>query len=368
MVSVTPVTSEDQTTRDRLLSVAREAFPYGQHWFVHLSDHVLAARHDETVVGGVVLNMYEAGNQRVGIIEWIFTDESARGLGAGQRLTEAAIDYLNDRSCDRVLTIVEWHNTSSSKLFAHRDFRPISAWETLLTYGVTQTARIWAYFPIGCHLWERTLSEDDETGASKSTQALVRGRAAMVEAATANALLLLVAVATSVGVSETFAHAGPVALVAVLFLAVRHLPRRALAWIKGDAEWGYRSWGHTYPLALLIALLGGYLPAPGGFEPARQIWTYRDHRQQLGGASLASGMLLLGLLTVVMLELPPVNGLPDPVVSAIGLSAGAYVFVDVLAVFWPFTMYNATTLYRWSRWIWAILALGAAGLFGMWIF
>ncbi|MBE0447586.1 MAG: GNAT family N-acetyltransferase [Actinobacteria bacterium] len=43
-----------------------------------------------------------------------FHRPSARGQGAGQRLTEATLEFFDERGCDEVMAAVEGYNTSSS--------------------------------------------------------------------------------------------------------------------------------------------------------------------------------------------------------------------------------------------------------------
>ena len=64
--------------------------------------------------------------------------------------------------------------------------------------------------------------------------------------------------------------------------------------------------------SLAIAALGGYLPMPGGLEPADREWTYREQLDRLGPASFVSAALLVSLLGAIVLF--------DPF-SALGVSS-----------------------------------------------
>lgn len=394
MVAVSRVSPDDLETRAAVERLGREAFPTLQGRLVSTTEHTLVARREGGIVGGAVLKIREPRPEsRVGLVQWIFTADSVRGAGVGQRLLESAIEYFDDHGCERVLAIVEWKNTSSSKLFATRGFTPISTRETVDSYGLGGTVSLWwwlhYYIAPGHHLWARTLTTDEDgaengsveptiangkeataaTGSSHAAETVTaaespsrrwRSAGRLLEAVIANVVLLWVVVAASSGVGTAAAHAGAIALVAVGFLAVRHLPRQ-IATAVDDEPWRYRSWGNSYPFGLAIAALGGYLPMPGGLEPASREWTYRHKLDRLGPASFVSALAFVGLFgTIVAYGTVPFVDLSDRIERTVTTVAIVYVVLEILAVVWPFDVYNGRVVYDWNRLAWVLVAVPAA--------
>ena len=142
-------------------SLAGRAFsPLGSVFFSP-SQHTLVAERDGRVVGAVVLKRFALPDKRRrGAIFWLMTNPRARGTGVGGRLVDAALGYLEERSCREVLACVEGYNTSSSNLFATRGFAILSLGEQLRRYGLLGTFALWIKMfrlgaDIGKFLWAR---------------------------------------------------------------------------------------------------------------------------------------------------------------------------------------------------------------------
>ena len=104
-------------------AIMRRSFELTQQLFFSWSSDVLVAEQDGKLLGAVVLKMFPLpGDRKGGLIAWVFTAPEARGTGAGQRLIEAALKFLEEQDCDELMACVEGYNSSSSKLFATRGF------------------------------------------------------------------------------------------------------------------------------------------------------------------------------------------------------------------------------------------------------
>lgn len=79
------------------------------------------------ICGGIAVKIFSLpGGKRGGAILALATAPEVRGQGVGQRLVEAALNFLQNEGCSQIFTCVEGHNTSSSQQFATRGFRVLS--------------------------------------------------------------------------------------------------------------------------------------------------------------------------------------------------------------------------------------------------
>lgn len=361
-VAVQQATNEQE--RAAVLEIGRSAFPALQANLIHESPHMLAGRHEDELVGGTVNEIFEVGGDRIGLVTWIFTDPTARGLRAGEALLEETIAYLEDQGCDAIIAIVRWPNTSSSKLFGSHGFARTSLGTVREHYGIRGAASLsWnaMYWPaLGYDLWTRGL--EAPTGEERSGK---RSLGRFLEAAGVNVgLFLLVALALSL-------HGLELASLPVLggvigaVLGIRYVP----AWVAvlGDErEWQFWSWGHVTPFAAVIAAFGTYLPIPGNLAPRADVWTYRETLSRLGPAAAVSGLGLVGLYGLAHShEALPGISLSPAVATTILATVWFVLLVDIVVPTFPFAAYNSRVLYDWHRPTWAVLASVAIILLGL---
>lgn len=90
---------------------------------------ILIAESDGIPVGYALARIFEEdatadnGTGRVGLIDEIFVEDSARGLGLGRRLLEETIIWLKDRKINRIkLHAYSW-NAGARKLYERYGFR-----------------------------------------------------------------------------------------------------------------------------------------------------------------------------------------------------------------------------------------------------
>lgn len=364
MVEVELLNEDATEDMEEVESVGRGAFPFPQSMLVHTSPHMLAARHQGEMVGGTISEIFEPEEgEKVGLVTWIFTSEEARGLRAGEALLDATVEYLEEQGCDALIAIVEWRNTSSSKLFASQGFERTSAGDVIDEYGLRGTARVWwtaMYFPaLGYDLWTKDLVD----GGKTEKKSKISSRLRLVESFGVNTALFVVAALSLFGVGTVAEYPAYVVLVPLLLLAVRHLPTR-LATALDEESWRYHSWGNVYPFASVFAVFGLYLPVPGNFVPEERIWTYREKLHLLAPAAAVSSVLTLAIYGVALVGALSVFPTPVPeTVSEIVLYIAWFLLVvDVVVPVFPFDTYNARVVYDWNRGVWFVLALVAVGM------
>lgn len=378
-LAIAHVPEDDEETRSRLEDVASAAFPTPQDLFVDMTEHVLAARVDGEVVGGVVLDVVDGSGGPVGIVTWLFTSPDAQGRGVGGRLVEEAIEYLRAEGCRAAVAVVKWSNTPSSKLFARREFERTSSLAVVRRYGTRQgglvLARSFHLVGVSCDLWVRRFSDgaaptatsvrSDATAADVPAEPRVdrstaRSAGRFGETLVVHALLLAVVVG---GLSVLTWDRTTLLLggVAALLIGLRWLPY-FVSTALDDRRWGFWSWGNVYPFAGVIALFDGFLPVPGHVAPEQRVWSYREALPVLGPAATTWAGLLVGGLAV----LPGLQGqLDDAIWRSLRVTLTVFVVVDLWLVVWPFEGYNGRVVYDWNRAVWVALSAGAALALGV---
>lgn len=273
----------------------RQSFPLIQRFFFSWTPDVLVAEHDGKLIGAVVLKTYPlVAGQRGGVITWIFTAPEARGLGAGQRLVEAALDHFQSLGCQEVTACVEGYNVSSSKLFSSRGFSLLSPGEQLKRYGVRILPvwfHIFHFLDIGHFLWANPPAKQADNPFLQWWEALI-----------VNTLItLLVLLRGGNLVPQSFVLTP---LLYVLLLGARWLAMERTAAALG-LEVRFRAWetGHLVSLAVAL-LLGGLFPIPGGAYPLSNQWSYRTLKPKLGRMALAGVLptLVVAALSSYLLQ------------------------------------------------------------------
>lgn len=389
--SITLVSEGETETRRRLEEIAADAFATPQDYLVSLSAHTLAARVDGEVVGGVVLDIIDGSAGDVGIVSWLFTSPSAQGRGVGDRLVDAALDYLVEQGCRAVVTVVQWPNTASSALFARREFRRISSSTLLKRFGPKQGGLVWLktfhFVNVGCDLWYLELPGEEslepsgcppekpanatDRATSDSGVSSSRGRQRRSPLRTARRfsetvlvhVVLLAIVVGGLDVQSWGLTTVGLAVTAGVLLSLRWAPY-AVFTSRDRRQWVFWSWGNVYPFAGAIAVFGGFLPVPGHITPERSEWDYRDELSVLGPAATAWGVLLLATLlgVVAMSEWVGASGwLEAATLESLVLTLTVFVVVDLWVIVWPFDSYNGRVVYDWNRVVWAVLS-GIAAL------
>lgn len=378
-LTVTPVPKDDSETRRQLDSIASAAFPSPQNYVVELSEHTLAARIDDKVVGGVILDIVDGNDEPVGIVSWLFTSPDARGRGVGSQLLEEAIEYLQAAGCQAAVAVVQWSNTPSSKLFARREFERTSSLSLARRFGVKQVGSVWRksyhFINVSCDLWFRSFTlppvsnteskqgvtanvgtPDEMEGVRSTSQSVGR----FVETVFVHALLLAVVVG---GVAVLTWDQTTLLLGGVggVLIALRWLPY-AVSTVLDDKRWTFWSWGNVYPFAGIIAVFGGFLPVPGHMAPEQRDWSYREALPVLGPAATTwGGMLVGGLIVLTTLQ----GQFSNTVWEALRITLTVFVVVDLWLILWPFDGYNGRVIYDWNRSVWAVLSAGAAVALGV---
>ncbi len=347
----------EKDERRKVHAVMRQAFPLIQQWFFSWEPNVLVAEQDGRLLGGIVLKLFRLPRGRKGgLVAWIFTAPEARGLGAGQRVVEAGIEFFEQQACDEIFACVEGYNTSSSKLFASRGFSILSPGEQFRRYGLgifTVWLKTFHFIDVGHFLWARP--------AAKSADSPVLQWWGTIAANTLLGLFVLWrANGFRAGNSVMWLI---LPLVILALFGLRYLGMRLAARGQGLAV-RFRAWESGFPLSLGIALaFGSLFPVPGNMYPVAEQPRYRDLLPSLGRAALAGTLPVLFVVWAAWgaLRLGVPAGLEAWLETLLQVGATLALF-DIALPFFPFTSFNGRRLWDWNKVVWALLALATVGL------
>jgi L-amino acid N-acyltransferase YncA len=345
---------EKKAVRDMM----NRSFPLVQRWFFSFTPHVLVAEQNGQLLGATVLKIVSLpGNRKGGLVYWVFTAPEARGMGAAQRLVEAALCFFEDRGCDDVMACVEGYNTSSSKLFSTRGFTVLSPGQQFRRYGIGTLplwVKIFHYLDIGHFLWVRPGSERPDNPALQWWGSVLM-----------NALIAWLALWRQSGFHKVNPTAFPAVLLAsVFFFGLRELAMRLTA-NQYRLPVRYRAWESGFPLSLALALVfGAQYPVPGSVYPTSYDWRYRDLIPRLGPIALAGALSVL-VLTWGASALPHLSALPSEIetwISVAGFVGKPLALLDIALPFVPFVSFNGRRIWDWNRVVWGVLAAAAVAV------
>jgi ribosomal protein S18 acetylase RimI-like enzyme len=115
----------------RFLQVDHPEAGYGRFLVSQLSNPsslVMVAERAGTVVGYIFADV-EATNWMelrgpCGVVQDVYVDEAARGLGAGRALMRAAIEWIHSKGREQVVLLTKTRNETAQRLFGALGFRP----------------------------------------------------------------------------------------------------------------------------------------------------------------------------------------------------------------------------------------------------
>lgn len=337
--------------RKSLRQLFRRSFNWLKLPFLPAHPPGFVAIQGEHICGGIVVNIFPRSEGRGGSILALATAPEVRGQGVGQRLVEAALDYLQDHGCCQILTCVEGHNTSSSQQFATRGFQVLSLGQQLRIYG-WRLPYVWYKTghlgDLGHLLWCQGVDHPPD-----------RVEPAWLISGLGNGLVMALILWRRE--SADFLNWPDLALVVLLVAGIVWLREAGMA---GVARWRgiatrHYGWESGSLIAIPIALVfRGFFPVPGNRYPAQAVWRYRDMRSQLGWIALG------GIIPVLLLIYGCSWGLrldlSEPARDWLQLAyitARLLVGWDALVPFFPFNCFNSRRLWQWHPGIWAGVAI-----------
>ena len=337
--------------KEQIIAIAKEAFPLFHSIFVKTTPHTLVAKHNGDIVGGVIMEILDRnctgnGKGNVGIISWLFTSQSSRGLGAGQSLVVSAVEYLESLECDTIVTVIDGYNTSSSKIFSHNGFKLNTNTNVLINLGFKDYFRLWAelqyYFELGHFLWVKGIEPSKEESSGFGL------------AWVSNIAIVSLAFISGFGLSYGLENVQYPIIALLIFLIYRYLPLKLITLLKNE-KWVYRGWHNGYPLSSVIALVfGTYLPMTGAQYPATHKWSYKGKLDSIGiGYSISATLMLV---TLSLLLLYP-GFVPEILWNSMFLIGISFLLFDILFIFTPFQFYAGKRIFEYNKWFWALFAV-----------
>jgi GNAT superfamily N-acetyltransferase len=339
-------------------TLINRSFPLLQRLFVSLRGRdILVAHQGDQILGGVVLKtFYIPGRGKGGLVEWIFCAPEARGRGAGESLLDAALKFFKKKSAAEIFAIIEGNNTSSTNIFASRDFSPLSPGEQLRRYRFSLPL-VWLYtfhyIDVSHFLWARPAASRRDCPLGQWIGNLL-----------VSALIALLAwwrIGGFTALKTEALLAVPLSFLAIF--GVREAVMRLAAKFQGLPV-RYRVWESGLFFNLLLALFfGWFFPVPGNIYPREEGWKYRERARSLGVIALAGALAVVLLAWAVPLYRLLLGGVPDETLSTFATLAFMVAFFDIALPFFPFSGYNGRRLWDWNIFGWVIPAVMVALLF-----
>ncbi|TVR89316.1 MAG: GNAT family N-acetyltransferase [Spirochaetaceae bacterium] len=362
--------------KKELTRVMRTCFGWFGSLFFDLGDMAYVYELDGAIAGGITISSFRIdGTRRGGVVKWVFTLPEARGHGAASLLIDRAMEWFTEQGCTHTFACVEGYNTGSSNRFSGLGFRIFSFGEQLRSFGM-RLPQVWLktfhVVDLGHFLWTRVQGESDSevTGEGNSQAATPPGRAGagfgQLGAVAATLLLhtlfmYLLPVRQGTGLAPDYLWSVPAALGLMFGL------RFGAMWAAAAAlrlRLQYRAWETGLLIVAVVStLFGGIFFAPGGLYPDRSTYRYSELLPKLGPIACSGAAVLLALGWALWAARASGTALGDSALAALMLNYIRVLLVfEVLIPFFPMASFNGRRVLDWNRYLWALLAIGAAAL------
>ena len=280
MIEIRPI---KQNEIEKAMEIMRASFPSSYHSIFYLyPDSTLVAVENDTILGGINLDIYEA-TVRVGYIGWLYVSEKARGRGIGETLVDEAVRFLeNDKKTNEILLCIEGDNPSSFKNFSSRRgfeimplYKQIAIFRSKIFRVYRHASR---FFDMGYFMWHKSCYSE------KNFKSLNRSFLSQLIA-----FLCTVAFNTLFYLFMAIKFHRPTPL--MIFTPMAVLSARTIAESTAmhimHTRPMYLSWDTSWISSALSILLPFYFPSPGGIYPRGDSWSIKNKREVLGAAALA---------------------------------------------------------------------------------
>ncbi|HIC43550.1 MAG TPA: GNAT family N-acetyltransferase [Sulfurimonas sp.] len=338
--------------KDRVLAVMKLSFPPVQRLFFSLTKNVLVAQKENDLLGAIVLKKFDLNNSKIGLVYWIFTAPTARGLGVGGQLIKKGLETLEEMGCQEVFACIEGHNTSSSNLLSGKGFEILTLGQQVKRFGLDLIPfwlKIFHIIDFGHFLWVKpAVKEVARPGLRWWGNAFFNGLIAYIASIR---LLKFQTISLEIFFQSFIA-------VFVLF-GIRNISMGLTAYFL-KMKVRFRLWESAFPLSLLISLaVGRWMPIPGSMYPVSSKWSYKNKQSELGKMSLISCTMIL-ILAFSTQGLISYDLLPSHFISfaktLITFSKPLLIF-DIVLIFFPFTCFNGARLWDWNKMVWALYVI-----------
>ena len=349
-----------------ILGIMRRAFPF----FIQLTfssamirsaKQVLVVCVDGDIKGGTLLKTFDLpGDVKGGVVDWIFTDPSGRGLGLGARLMDASFDWFDQVGCDQIFAIVEGFNTNSSNLFARRGLSILTFKEQFQRFGFPGILKVWLktfhIFDLGHFLWGKPPQANADSPSVQLASALLL-----------NMIIAFLVVFRASIADPDWGTLTILPLWVLILLGLRNSLMLLVAKIQA-LPLRYRLWETGFVISFILMLIGGvFAPIPGSYYSKEKVWNYNRIKPQLGKIALAGSLpaLLISLTLFFLGRFLPLSSILENVLATGFRAAFVIAVVDTLIPFFPFVSFNGRRLWDWNRWIWGLMA---GVIMALWIF
>lgn len=325
--------------------LAKKSFSWLERLFVGVPKEAMVAEISDRIVGGIFIKYVVSGGKKTAYIETAFVVPEYHGQGIGGVLYEKAAAYLWGQDSDALTAIVKDDNVGSWKLFLNNGFSRVSIAEIVRCLGLK--AAVVQYFAtplFASNGMEFYLSMKDvqvkqkDSGSSKQICCYLL----------ANALLVLAAIVENGSVFSQLLCAYMMFLVAGVVLGYAGT-------LFSKRRWSFRLNSGGALLIGLINLIGGFYPMIGNWYPT-EYEASAQFRKRMGVTALCDWLGVI-FITVSAFALQADNSFTK-ILASLGCVFLLYRMIPI----YPFEAYGGGRILRWSRCVYAVLAITSAAV------
>lgn len=329
-----------------LRKIAKGAFAWFERFFVGGTNEAMVAVLDGKLVGGIFIKYILSGGQKIGYLDTAFVDPLYHSRGIGGALYKETADYLWAQGCTTLTALVKDDNVGSWKLFLNNGFSRVGLSEGARLLGLKVMLLMYFAIPLfasnGMELY---------LAAKKGVAVTPKGEDSARQLGLyflTNALLLLPAIL--VMGQDFFAF-----LCSYLALLLGGAVFAYFGTLFSKRRWNFRLNSGGALLVAAINLIGGVYPMIGGWYPSKYENT-NEFRKSMGVSALCEWLFMLAATMLSCTLSARFEGL------ILAASLGRIFLLYRIIAIYPFESYGGGRVYRWSRVIYAALAVASAAV------
>ncbi len=319
--------------------IGRRAFAGMESLIIPKPKNALVAERDGKITGAVLYKFMKIGTRKIGYIDYAFVAPEYHGQGIGSVLYRKAIDFLWEQGCDALTALVKDDNVGSWSLFIRNGFVRISLPELARQFGLAGALKQYFTTPFclgaGMEYYVALREMPCPSGKGGSAKQIL-------SFLLSNFLLFLVVFGSKAQHPASLSAAYLILLaggIAAGFVGTRFSRR----------SWKFRHNNAGALTSAFIYLGGGIYPMVGNWYPGHYEKTKKFQRD-MGITALSEWVFVLGITVLAFY-----SSSSHAVVRLLG-QIGTFFLIYRMIPFYPFESFGGRRVYRWSKWIYTVMA------------
>jgi len=332
------VMREDEAQAVRRLG--KKTFEWFESLFVPKPKECYVAIEGDKIVGAILYKYMKVGHNKIGYVDYLFTDKTVHGKGIGSQLVDACIKTMQEEGCSGYSAIVRDDNVGSWKLFVNRGFQRIGLNDLVNNFGVLgllgHSFKTPLFIATGMEYYlkleKETTSVKKENSFSQILNYLIY-------------TILILMPTLMFGLERTFYVIGSLVFVIGIRIIAGYIGT-----LFSKEDWYFRVTDGGYFIPVIASFFGGIYLISGNWYPR----IYRKEtgfNRSLGLTALAQW---ISLFFIVMINRTLLGDIK--IIDSMAMMSVILMIISIIPLY-PVATFGGKRIYDWNKWIFGIVVL-----------